>query len=178
MSTPFLGQIQPFGFDFPPRGWAECNGQVMSISQNTALFALLGTYYGGNGISTFALPNLQSRVPVHQGTGAGGAYVIGEEGGVENVPLTLSNLPLHNHGFVGANQNANSGVPENGVALANPIKSGAPPGDPFYAAPGALQPLNPASIGTTGGNTPHSNIQPYLAINWCIALSGIFPTRG
>ncbi len=104
MSQPFVGQIQPLGFGFAPRGWAQCNGQIMAIQQNAALFSLLGTMYGGNGTSTFGLPNLQSSVPMHFGTFVGNTYVQGEMGGTEQVSLTSQNLPLHNHNFVGSSQ--------------------------------------------------------------------------
>src|SRR5674476_75341 len=107
MTQPFLGQIQPFGFNFAPKGWAQCNGQILSITQNAALFSLIGTYYGGNGTSTFALPNLQSRVPLHQGTSTSGEnFVIGESAGVESVVLNLSELPAHSHPFMGSSVNA------------------------------------------------------------------------
>lgn len=177
MSQPFLGQIQPFGFGFAPRGWAQCNGQTIAISQNAALFSLLGTMYGGNGTSTFQLPNLQSRVPMHFGTWLGNIYYQGEVGGEENVTLTLNMLPQHNHNFVGSSGNANASNPAPGQALAKvTIGSGTP--DSFYGPDATPQPLNPASVSMAGGNLPHSNIQPCLAVNFCIALSGIFPSRG
>ena len=178
MSQPFLGQIQPFGFNFAPRGWAECNGQLVGISQNAALFALLGTMYGGNGTSNFALPNLQSRVPMHFGASPSGQfYAQGEQAGEEQVALSIAELPMHNHSFIGTNQNANSIEPEAGAALATVVNIHGATADNYYGS-GTLQPLNPASLATAGGNQPHSNIQPYLTINWCIAMSGIFPTRG
>lgn len=176
MTQPFLGQIQPFGFGFAPRNWAQCNGQIMSISQNTALFALLGTMYGGNGQTNFGLPNLQSRVPMHAGTYLGGTYVQGQMDGEEQVTLTLNELPMHNHAFMGSPNNANDTQPDAGVALAQ-IAQASAPGDPYYAPDTAPQPLNPTSLSVVGSNLPHSNIQPYLTINWCIALNGIFPSR-
>ena len=181
MSQPFLGQIQPFGFTFAPRGWAFCNGQLLSISQNTALFSLLGTQYGGNGTTTFALPDLRSRVPMHFGQGPGlPNYVIGEEGGVETVTLTLAETPVHTHSFSGTSDAANFKQPTAGGALAESNKAGTVPGDAYYAADlnvNPLQPLNQGSVSQYGGSQPHTNLQPYLTINFCIAMQGIFPAR-
>lgn len=174
MSQPFVGQIQPLGFGFAPRGWAQCNGQIMAIQQNAALFSLLGTMYGGNGTSTFGLPNLQSSVPMHFGTFVGNTYVQGEMGGTEQVSLTFSNLPMHNHNFVGSSQTAADVNPSNGAAMGT-VGSGTPAAN--YAPNAVAQPLNPAVLATVGGNAPHPNIQPYQAINWCIALSGVYPSR-
>ena len=176
MTQPFIGQIQPFGFGFAPKNWALCNGQIMSIQQNTALFSLLGTMYGGNGTSTFALPDLQSRVPMHMGTFAGNSYTQGEEAGEENVTLDLSNLPAHNHLFLGTTP-ANRPQPVAGAALANITTASGPSANAYYAPDAAAQPLNPGSLSVTGGNAAHTNIQPYLTINWCIALRGIYPSR-
>jgi microcystin-dependent protein len=175
MTQPFLGQVQAFGFGFAPRHWAMCNGQIMAIQQNAALFSLLGTMYGGNGVTTFQLPNLQSRVPMHFGTSPGGTYTQGQPGGEENVTLNINTMPAHTHFFIGSNANAAALAPQANTALA---KSAIPSGtaDTFYGS-GALQPLNAASISHVGGNQPHTNIQPYLAINFCIALFGIFPSR-
>jgi microcystin-dependent protein len=176
VTQPFLGQVQAFGFGFAPRGWAQCNGQILSITQNAALFSLLGTMYGGNGTTTFALPNLQSRVPMHFGTSPGGeTYYQGEMAGEENVMLTINMMPLHSHSFQGTSTPGDADKPETGSALA---KVGSTGGDLFYAVDTTTQPLAPNSIGPVGGNQPHANIQPYLAINWCIALNGIFPSRG
>jgi microcystin-dependent protein len=177
MTQPFLGQIQPFGFGFAPRGWALCNGQLLSISQNTALFALLGTMYGGNGITTFALPNLQSRVGMSAGTDpVGNNYSQGEEAGEETITINLNTMPLHNHAFMGTAEQSNKTQPVDNVAIANIFR--APSGTPDnYYGTGALQPLNPGSVATIGGNQPHSNLQPYLTISWCIAMQGIFPAR-
>ncbi len=179
MTQPFLGQLQAYGFPFAPRGWAQCNGQLMAIQQSAALFSLLGSMYGGNGTTTFALPNLQSCVPMHFGTSpAGETYYQGELAGEETVTLTLNMLPIHSHAIVGASQSGNAGDPSTGGALANIGKAGGGTGNPYYAPNTPTQPLNPLSLGPAGGNQPHSNIQPYLAINWCIALNGIFPSRG
>lgn len=175
MSDQFVGEVRPFAFNFAPIGWMICQGQTLAISQYSALFALIGTYYGGNGTTTFQLPNLQSQVPLGQGTGGGGTYVIGEDGGTENVTVTTSTMPMHTHTFSGMNGAPNSAQPAALSALAN---NGT--GAFFYGPPSSLTSLNVNSVSLApgGGGQPHSNIQPYLAINWCIALSGIFPVRG
>ena len=166
MSQPFYGQIQPFGFNFAPRGWAMCNGQILPIAQNTALFSLLGTTYGGNGQTTFALPDLRSRVPVHFGQGPGlSNYDLGQQGGGETVTLTAAEMPVHTHGATGSStfttKNPGGKVPAPGGAYGTPADTS----------------MDPAMIQAAGGSQPHANIQPYLAINWCIALEGIFPSR-
>jgi microcystin-dependent protein len=177
MSTPFLGQIQPLAFGFAPKGWLLCTGQTLAISQYTALFALIGTYYGGNGTTTFQLPNLQSRVPMHQGTSPiGNTYVIGEQGGEENVTLLLNNMPMHNHNFFGAAGNGDKAEPEAGSALATAYQ-GTTNATSYYVSNGTPQPLDTASLAPAGSSQPHTNIQPYLTISWCIAMVGVFPTR-
>jgi microcystin-dependent protein len=174
MSEPFLGQVQPFGFSFPPRGWALCDGQILPISQNTALFSLLGTTYGGNGTNTFALPDLRSRVPMHFGAG----YIEGQIGGEEAVTLNLAELPAHSHSFSGTSSPADGKRPVAGSALAqSTTAAGASPGDAFYAPAGTTVALNATTVGALGGSQPHNNLQPYLVINWCIAVQGIFPAR-
>ena len=181
MTSPFLGQIMIFGGNFAPRGWAFCNGQLMSIQQNTALFSLLGTYYGGNGIQTFALPNLMGRLPVHQGTGLGlSPYAIGEIGGVSNVMLQSNQIPLHTHSLNATNTTATTssiaanvlpGVPTQGN---NPhFYSVQPSGDPALV----VDPLAAGVCGNTGNNLPHTNLMPSLCLTFVIALQGIFPSR-
>jgi microcystin-dependent protein len=167
MSTPFLGQISIFAFNYAPQGWAMCNGQLLPINQNQALFALLGTMYGGNGLTTFALPNLQGRTPLHKGAGR----VQASAGGAEAHTLTLSELPAHTH-TLSATSGAATTVDPTGNALANPAF-------PLYApfAPANVTVLNPASVSNVGGSQPHPNMQPFLAVNFCIALQGIFPSR-
>src|SRR6266849_5629999 len=177
MTQPFLGQIQPMGFAFAPRNWALCNGQILSIAQNTALFSLLGTYYGGNGQTTFALPNLQSRVPMHFGTFAGNSYSQGEEAGEETITLSINEMPAHSHTFSGTTSDANFQRPVDGAALAKVHHQGGTTPDFYYAPDTTPQPINPASLSLFVGNQPHPNIQPYLPINWCIAMQGIFPSR-
>ena len=179
MSQPFLGQIQPFGFNFAPRGWALCNGQILSIAQFTALFALIGTYYGGNGTTNFALPNLQSRVPMHFGNAPGGEnYVLGEEAGEESVLLTLAEMPGHRHGFYGTISSADSKRPVTGSAYAQTTNAGpVSPGDYFYGPANSPVAIDPGTLALVGGSLPHTNLQPYLTISWCICTAGIFPSR-
>jgi len=178
MTQPFIGQIQPFGFNFAPRNWAQCNGQILSIQQNTALFSLLGTQYGGNGQTTFALPDLQSRVPVHAGTSPGGeSFQQGEAAGTETVTLALGTMPAHGHAFVGSSANGDSTIPAAGQTLAKAALPSKTP-DNFYGPDTTPQPINMATVSPVGGNQSHTNIQPYQAINWCICTLGIFPSRG
>lgn len=179
MSDQYVGEIRMVGFNFAPNGWALCNGQLLPISQNQALFSLLGTYYGGNGVQTFALPNLQSRVPIHQGTGLGlSTYEIGEIGGSENVTLLSAQMPQHSH-LVGVSNLAGSVAdPTNAIlAQGNSGTGRSPVPVTDYVSTAATGSLSPATISMTGGNQPHSNIQPYLCINFIIALQGIFPSR-
>lgn len=173
MTEPFVGDIQVFGFNFAPRGWAQCNGALLSISQNTALFALLGTTYGGNGTTTFALPNLMGRAACTQGQGPGLTHRrIGETFGEAAVSLTAQQMPSHQHGltvYAQNDQTHRTHSPANGSALSNP---GA--GSTFVnSAPSTSFAGN--LVGQTGGGQPHQNQQPYLGTNICIALQGIFP---
>jgi microcystin-dependent protein len=173
MSEPFIGEIRIFGFNFAPLGWAFCDGQLVPISQNTALFSLLGTFYGGNGTTTFALPNLQGRFAVAFGQGNGlSSYSIGDLGGVESVTLTEGQLPAHTHGASGSQGGGNSLVPTQCVWSADAAGGSAPYTN---AAPDVN--LSPNAIGSTGQNLPHENRPPFLALNFCIALQGIFPSR-
>jgi microcystin-dependent protein len=163
MSTPFLGEIKVISWNFPPKGWTFCNGQLLPINQNQALFSILGTTYGGDGRQTFALPNLQGRTPFHVGNG----IVLGELGGETSHTLNISELPAHNHVPSG-----NPANPTLSVAAGNLWCSNAN----LYnsSSNGAM---NPASIGATGGNQPHENMSPYLVLNFIIALQGIFPSQ-
>ena len=172
MADPFVAEIRIFPFNFAPKGWAFCNGQILPISQNTALFSLLGTTYGGNGQSTFALPNLQGSAPMHPGQGPGlSLHDLGEVGGSEFVTLLQSEIPAHSHNFVCSNADSNSQGPE-----ANRFGGGI--GMALYATPGALVNLAPEALTPTGGSLPHNNMQPYLTLNFNIALQGVFPPRG
>lgn len=165
---PFLGEIRLVAFTFAPRGWADCNGQILPIAQNTALFSLLGTTYGGNGVNTFALPNLQGRAALHVGTLAGGSvYTLGEVGGVEQVTLTTPQIPAHTHVL-----NAAKRDPDSESATNNFMTNG----NSYANAPSDTT-MNPGSIGSTGGSQPHENRQPFLVVRYIIALEGIYPSR-
>lgn len=169
MTEPFLGELRNFGFNFAPRGWALCQGQLLPISQNQALFALLGTTFGGDGQVTFGLPDLRGRVPVGWGQGPGlEVYELGEQGGAESVTLTLTEMPQHNHP-VAASATAASKNPAGGVPA--PTAAGASYGTTADAA------MSPGMVGAVGGSQPHENRAPFLGSNWCIALEGIFPSR-
>lgn len=166
MSEPFLGSIILFGGNFAPRGWAFCNGQLLPIAQNTALFSLLGTTYGGNGQTTFALPDLRSRVPVHFGQGPGlSSYSLGQSAGAETITLTQAEMPAHAHTQPASNANQTTNRPNGAVPAKGGVYAGATDGS-------QLDPTTPV-----GGSQPHSNLQPYLAMNYIIALEGIYPSR-
>jgi microcystin-dependent protein len=172
MAQSFIGEIRCFGFNFSPVGWAFCNGQLISISQNAALFNLIGTTYGGDGLNTFALPDLRSRAPVHQGSFAGVTYVMGQVGGVENVTLTTQEIPAHNHLIVATSNAATLKRP-----VQNTFYAASSSGNNFYEAGTTLTALANNTVSSAGGGQPHNNIQPYLTLNWCIAMFGIFPSR-
>lgn len=174
MSEPFLAEIRIFPYNFAPRGWAFCQGQLLAISQNTALFALLGTTYGGNGITTFGLPDLRGRAGVHVGQGPGlSPYDLGQVGGTETVTLTNSQLPPHAHPANCLDATGDQYEP-NGAVWA--IDAGQSPQYGTTKAAGTMAPNIIGSAGS-GGGQPHNNIQPYQAVNFCIALQGIFPQR-
>ena len=179
MADPFLGEIRMVGWNFAANGWALCNGQLMSISQNSALFSLLGTTYGGDGVSTFALPNLQGRVPIHQGNGAGlSPYTIGAASGSETVTLLPTQIPAHNHLMGVSNQSGTVADPTNTILAQGNSGSGRSPVPVTnYVSTAATGTLAPTAIQSAGGSQPHSNIQPYLCVNFIIALQGIFPSR-
>jgi microcystin-dependent protein len=152
-------------FGFPPKGWALCNGQLLPINQNQALFSLLGTTYGGDGRVNFALPNLQGRVPIH----VGNTHVLGEQAGEQAHTLSLNELPAHNHPLRGSSSAADSPLPAKHVLATPSVRTYRPPDT-------ALVAMNQASVSTTGGGQPHQNMQPFLTLSFCIALQGIFPT--
>ena len=168
MSTPYLAEIRLTSFAFAPRGWALCNGQLLSISQNTALFALLGTQYGGDGRTNFALPDLQGRAPMHFSA----THPLGEAGGEAAHTLTAAEMPAHGHALRASGKAAASSSPNGGVLAAVPRG-----GTPAYVAAGNLVPLNPATIAASGAGQPHENQPPFLTVNFIIALQGIFPSR-
>jgi microcystin-dependent protein len=173
MSTPYIGEIKLFPYNFAPRGYAFCNGQILPISQNVALFSLLGTTYGGNGTSNFALPNLQSRVAIGQGQGVGlTPYVLGEVGGVESVALTTAELPPHSHPAQCVNAKANKPG-----AVGNVWAQDAAGVTAEYSSSAPNGTMAGNAIGQAGGGQNHPNIQPFLALSYCIALQGIFPSR-
>jgi len=179
MSAPFVAEIRMFGFNFPPTGWAFCNGQLLPISQNTALFSLLGTFYGGDGKSNFALPNLQNRVPLHQGQGPGlSDRVIGETGGEQSVTLTTQEMASHNHSFVASTANATT-VTSSGNQPAKGFTGNFQSSRQvkMYSTVAPNAQMNPNAIGITGGSLPHNNLMPFLTVSFCIALQGIFPSR-
>lgn len=172
MADPFIGEIFMAGFNFPPVGWASCNGSFLPISQFDALFALIGTTYGGDGQSTFALPNLQSRIPIHVGQGLGlPNFTLGQIGGVENVTLALGNLPSHTHTVQVSNNAGTSSTPSNTLTLGSGAEA------ELYTPEAADVSSGMAVSGGVGGNAPHENIMPFLAVNFFIALEGIFPSR-
>jgi microcystin-dependent protein len=181
MSSPFLGEIRIWSCSFAPRGWAQCNGQVLLINQNQALFAVLNTQFGGNGTTTFALPDLRSRVPMHRDPAN---YPIGKSGGVESVALATNQIPLHSHMVMaGAGPGNTVNVATGNYYAAVGVKSGTTPVPPvteqvYYstnATPAVT--LAATTVGSTGGGAAHENRQPVLALNFCIALSGLFPSR-
>lgn len=180
MSDPYLGEIRMVGFNFAPNGWALCDGQLLPISQYTALFSLLGTSFGGNGQTTFALPDLRGRVPVHQGAGLGlSPYVMGQMGGEEKVTLTVAQIAQHNHTVGVKDDIGNVGDPTNAV-LAE-VNTSADPRQPklmtLYSNQPPTKTMAPSAVSMTGANQPHTNIQPYLCVNFIIALVGIYPSR-
>lgn len=164
MAEPFLSEIRLFSFDFPPKGWAFCNGQLLPINQNQALFSLLGTTYGGNGQTNFALPNLQGQVPIHVGNG----HTLGERAGTGSVTLTIQQLPQHIH-FAQAAAADGDAVAANGNYLGQ-FSNG-------YRDATNLVAMSPEAVSNVGGSQAHNNMQPYLVLNFCIALQGIFPSR-
>jgi microcystin-dependent protein len=173
---PFVGQLMCVGFNFAPAGWALCNGQLLSIQQNTALFSLLGTTFGGDGVTTFALPDLRGRAPIHQGQGGGlSYYVIGQLGGTETVTLNASQMPVHNH-LVNATSNPGSSSHPNKQLLAS--SGSAPIYDPGTGGNGVDSQLASNAVTNAGAGQPFDNHMPYLTMNWIIALQGVFPSRG
>ncbi len=166
---PYIGEIRMFGGNFAPVGWSFCSGQILSISENEALFALIGTTYGGDGVTTFALPDLRGRLPVHQSP----SFPIGGAAGVESVTLTTAQIPAHTHGALGSSAVVEGSNPAGALFATS---EDTPFYAPFNAAKSAS--LNPAAVGPSGGSQPHDNMQPYLCVSFIIALEGIFPSQG
>ncbi|AXG13605.1 phage tail protein [Intrasporangium calvum] len=166
MSQPFVGEIRLFGGNFAPAGWAFCDGQLLPISENETLFALIGTTYGGDGQSTFGLPDLRGRLPLHQGSG----FILGEQGGAESVSLTATQIPAHAHALLGTTDNGTTATPSGNAAATLPEVTTL-----AYGTDAPSTTLHPQSIGGTGGGQPHSNLQPFLCLSFIISLFGIFP---
>ncbi|HEU4867715.1 MAG TPA: tail fiber protein [Actinomycetota bacterium] len=164
MAEPFLAEIRIMSFEFAPKGWAMCNGQLLPINQNQALFSLLGTTYGGDGRTTFALPDLQGRVPIHTGSG----HTLGERGGEQAHTLSIAELPTHTHTMNGSPTNAD---------LVSPADNLVAQSSQLYGPPAQLTTLDPSCNGNQGGSQAHLNMQPFLGLNFCIALQGIFPSQ-
>jgi microcystin-dependent protein len=173
MADPFVAEIRIFPFNFPPKGWAWCDGQLLPLSQNTALFSLVGTFYGGNGKSNFALPNLQGSAPMHQGQGPGlSSRFLGEVGGSETVTLLVSEIPVHSHNVSAV------GSDPGDLQMPSPARALARSGNGFAYAPApAGATMAPEMLAPAGGSSPHNNMQPYLTFYFCIALQGVFPPR-
>jgi microcystin-dependent protein len=172
MSNPFVAEIRIFPFNFAPKGWAFCSGQILPLSQNTALFSLLGTTYGGDGKSNFALPNMQGNVPMHPGQGPGlSLHDLGETGGSDTVTLLDSEMPIHSHTMTAFASAGNRLTPVgNSIARANGATPFVP-GNPSHVT------MSDSAVAPVGGDQPHNNMQPYLTLNFCIALQGVFPPR-
>jgi|SRR5690554_1713876 len=177
---PFIGQIMMVGFNFAPKGWAFCDGRLLSIAQNTALFSLLGTTYGGDGVTTFALPDLRGRCAVGMGQGPGlSSYVQGQCAGTENVTLVQTQMPAHTHALMASTADGTTNIPTGAVIAANKIpidRSTVVDGNAFVQSNPSTT-MSPQSVGPSGGTQPHSNMQPYMAMNYVIALYGIYPSR-
>ena len=175
MADPFVAEIRIFPFNFAPKGWAWCDGQLLPLSQNTALFSLLGTVYGGNGKSNFALPDLQGRAPMHPGQGPGlSLHDLGETGGSDYVTLLESEIPAHSHALLTANQD----LGDLGAPAANRALSRSGRGSGYKSTPQANAIMSANVLAPAGGDQPHNNLQPYLTFYFCIALQGVFPPRG
>jgi microcystin-dependent protein len=182
MADPFVAEIRIFGFNFAPKGWAFCNGQLIPISQNTALFSLLGTTYGGDGKSTFALPNLEGSVGIQPGQGKDRSqpgppknlslYDLGQQGGTEVVTLLETEMPAHNHAVFANSNPSNLATPSSARSWARSA-----PGTAYNAGGSGLTEMAPQAAGVTGGGLPHNNLMPYLTLNFCIAMQGVFPPR-
>lgn len=169
MSQPYVGEIRMFGGNFAPAGWMFCNGQQLPISENETLFNLIGTTYGGDGQSTFNLPDLRGRVPIHMGTAPGGTYTLAQSAGTDTVTLTTQQIPSHNHSYLASQAAGNAATPQNNFAANTTTVT------PYFDS-AAKTAMGPNSIGFTGGSQPHDNMQPYLCISFIISLFGVYPS--
>jgi microcystin-dependent protein len=169
MSEPFLAEIRMVGFNFAPRGWAFCDGQILPIDQNQSLYSLLGTSYGGDGRTSFALPDLRGRVPIHVGSNGQGTHTLGQKSGEENHALSQNEMPQHDHTAQASSDDATQTLTVGNVLARSTT--------PIYAPPQNLTPMNERSVSHVGGGQGHENMQPYLALNFCIALQGLYPSR-
>lgn len=169
MSEPFLAEVRIVGFNFAPRGWAFCDGQILPINQNQSLYALLGTTYGGDGRTTFALPDLRGRVPIHAGNSNGNSYTIGQKSGAENHTLSINEMPGHTHQITATDVAPTASTPTGHLLSRAP--------SPLYKGDSADATLNPATVADQGGGQAHNNMMPFVAVNFCIALQGLFPSR-
>lgn len=179
MADPFVAEIRIFPFNFAPKGWAFCNGQLLPISQNTALFSLLGTTYGGDGRTTFALPDMQGNAPMHPGQGPGlSLHDLGEMAGSATVTLSFSDIPAHTHALTAKTQSANTNDPTGGLLAAGHFGGAQGGAVNYYVTSSTPQTqLSGNAIAPAGGDQPHNNLMPYLTLNFCIALQGVFPPR-
>jgi microcystin-dependent protein len=170
MSQAFVGEVRLVGFNFAPAGWAVCNGALQSIAENSTLFNLIGTTYGGDGQQTFGLPDLQGRIPLHQGSNGVSTYVIGQKGGVETVTVTINQFPAHTHALLGSTADAGTNIPT-GNTLGGNVSA--------YTTVAPTIAMNNAMIGSSGGGSQaHNNLQPFLVLNWVISFFGVFPSQG
>jgi microcystin-dependent protein len=168
MSGPYIGEIRMFAGNFAPAGWMFCEGQLLAIAENDVLFNLIGTTYGGDGQSTFALPDLRGRLPIHQGSG----FTLAQNGGVEQVTLTLNQIPAHTHGFLASGNPASGNIPANQLPAITQAATITP-----YGTDAPQVQLSPNSVGSVGGSQPHDNFQPYLCVDFIISLFGVFPSQ-
>jgi microcystin-dependent protein len=170
VSQPFVGQLLLVPYNFAPVDWMMCQGQLISISENTTLFQLIGTTYGGDGQTTYGLPDLRGRIPIHQGSNGVSTYVMGQTGGVETVTIGINQYPSHSHSLLGSTVSGGTANPANNVVGA---------GLTTYTAEAPVNSMNPSMVGNSnGGNQPHNNLQPFLVLNWIISLFGVFPSQG
>ncbi|WP_282940364.1 tail fiber protein [Paenibacillus sp. RC67] len=170
MADPYVGEIRMFAGNFAPAGWMLCQGQILPISENDTLFNLIGTTYGGDGQSTFALPDLRGRIPIHAGMSNGNSYQLGGMGGTEQVTLTVNQIPAHTHAMIGQPKRGNTNSPQDAFWAKSTLNQ-------FAAPSNSPQPMNPGSISPAGGSQPHENMMPYLAVNFIISLYGIYPSQ-